>query len=86
MSRNLTAARSGDRLKALEELRDTLAEQIDTTESNVHAQLAAQYRATLAEIAEIRGEAKPKGTTIDELRNRRQAKGRGATSDASANA
>ena len=53
MPNNLAAAQSGDRRQALEVLRDTLAEQLDTTESNTHAQLAAQYRATLADLAEI---------------------------------
>lgn len=50
---NLDAARSGDRRHALEVLRDTLAEQLDTTTASIHAQLAAQYRATLAELAEM---------------------------------
>jgi len=48
--RNRQAAKSGDRRKALEVLRDTLAEQLDVTEAQIHAQLAAQYRATLAEL------------------------------------
>ena len=86
MTNNLSAAQSGDRKKALEVLRDTLAAQIDTTESNVHAQLSAQYRATLAELAELNGELKPKGATVDELKQRRASKGRRSTSDASANA
>ena len=50
---NLDAARTGDRRQALEVLRDTLAAQLDTTESAIHAQLAAQYRATLAELDEL---------------------------------
>ena len=83
---NLAAAKSGNRLKALEELRDTLAGLLDTTESQVHAQLAAQYRSTLADIAEVKGEAKPSKGTVDELKRRRQAKGRRTTTDASANA
>lgn len=53
MGTNLDAARSGDQLKALETLRDTLAAQLDTTESAIHAQLAAQYRATLEAIAAL---------------------------------
>lgn len=45
-------------------LRDTLAEQLDTTESNTHAQIAAQYRATLAELDEMtQGEG---GTAADD--------------------
>ena len=50
---NLEAARSGDRREALEVLRDTLAAQLDSTDSAIHAQLTAQYRATLAELAEL---------------------------------
>ena len=50
---NREAASSGDQRKALEVLRDTLAEQLDVTESAIHAQLAAQYRATLAELAAL---------------------------------
>lgn len=50
---NRQAAQTGDRRKALEVLRDTLAEMLDTTEAQIHAQLAAQYRATLAELAEL---------------------------------
>jgi hypothetical protein len=53
MSSNLEAATSGDHRKALEVLRDTLAAQLDTTESNTHAQLAAQYRATLDALAAL---------------------------------
>lgn len=53
MGLNLEAAQSGDRLEALMVLRDTLAEMLDTSEAQVHAQLAAQYRAVLSEIAEI---------------------------------
>lgn len=83
---NLTAAKSGDRRKALEELRDTLAGLLDTTESQVHAQLAAQYRATLAELAEIAAADAPARGSVDELKQRRAAKGRRATADASANA
>jgi uncharacterized protein (DUF2267 family) len=50
---NREAAQSGDRRKALEVLRDTLAEMLDTTEAQIHAQLAAQYRATLSELAAL---------------------------------
>ena len=50
---NRTAAQSGDRRQALEVLRDTLAEQLDVTEAQIHAQLVAQYRATLAELDEL---------------------------------
>ena len=50
---NAAAAASGDLRAALETLRDTLAELLDSTEANVHAQLAAQYRATLADLAAL---------------------------------
>lgn len=50
---NRDAAASGDQRMALEVLRDTLAEQLDMTEASIHAQLAAQYRATLAELAAL---------------------------------
>lgn len=53
MTSNLKAAKSGDRKLALEVLRDTLAEKLDTTDKEIHAQLAPQYRATLAELAEF---------------------------------
>ena len=86
MPSNLSAASSGDHRAALEALRDTLASLLDTSEANVHAQLAAQYRATLADLAALDNvAAKPKGLR-DELKAKRDAKDRGATSDASANA
>lgn len=50
---NREAASSGSHRQALEVLRDTLAEQLDTTEAQIHAQLAAQYRAVLAELAAL---------------------------------
>jgi hypothetical protein len=50
---NLEAAQSGSQLSALIALRDTLAAQLDTTDAQIHAQLAAQYRQTLSDIAEI---------------------------------
>lgn len=58
MMSNLEAARSGNRRQALEQLRDTLASLLDTTEAQVHAQLAGQYRAVLAELASME-EVKP---------------------------
>lgn len=68
MASNLEAARSGDQRQALEVLRDTLAAQLDTTESAIHAQLAAQYRATLDALAQL---AEPEGKSAsDRLRER----------------
>lgn len=61
---NREAAASGDRRKALEVLRDTLAEMLDTTEAQIHAQLAAQYRATLAELDGLSDEGK--GSAVDD--------------------
>ena len=87
MASNREAAASGDTRAALEALRDTLASLLDTTEAQVHAQLAAQYRATLADIAALDGVAgKPKGLR-DELKAKRDTKQGGrATAHASANA
>ena len=68
MSSNLSAARSGDRKQALEVLRDTLAEQLDSTETATHAQLAAQYRATLAELDDLA--APQEGSTVDDAARR----------------
>ena len=50
---NLAAAQSGDRRAALVTLRDTLARSMDECDANMHAQLAGQYRATLAELAAL---------------------------------
>lgn len=84
MPSNLTAAQTGDRRKALVELRDTLAVMLDQTEAQIHAQLAAQYRATLSEIAEIDAalNGKPKGVR-DELKAKRDAR-QGGRSEANA--
>ncbi len=85
---NLEAARSGDPKAALEKLRDTLADQLDTTDTNVHAQLAAQYRATIADLQALGGADVPKAGPVDELRGRRKARASGGrtASDASRNA
>ena len=88
MPSNLTAARTEDRRAALVELRDTLASLLDSTEAQVHAQLAAQYRAALAEIAEIDAARadKPKGVR-DELKAKRDSRTGGrSTAHASSNA
>jgi hypothetical protein len=57
---NADAAKLGDHRKALEVLRDTLATLLDTEPD---AQLARQYRATLAELASLPA---PKGQTARE--------------------
>jgi len=85
---NLDAARTESRREALVALRDTLASLLDSTEAQVHAQLAAQYRGTLAEIAEIDAatNGKPKGVR-DELKSKRDARQGGrTTAHASSNA
>jgi hypothetical protein len=84
----LDAAQTDDRRAALVALRDKLASELDATDKQVHAQLAAQLRATLLEIAEIDGltAAKPKGG-VDELKERRDSRSGGrAAANASRNA
>lgn len=81
MSSNLEAARSGDRLLALEQARDTTAAAIDAAMERgdgTVAQLIAQYRGTLAEIAELKraaAEAEPEVTRLEQIRARREARG-----------
>jgi hypothetical protein len=79
---NLDAAQSGDRRLALERARDTLAEAIDGAVSRgdgTVAQLVAQYRATLTEIALMDAEqVSPKVTVLDEIASRREARSAGA--------
>ena len=83
---NLVAAQSGDRRKALEALRDTLAGLLDETEAQVHAQLAAQYRATLNDLAALDDVKAPKGS-VDELKVKRDSRSGGrAAANASSNA
>lgn len=67
---NLDAARSNDRRRALEQLRDTLAAALDGAEPNVQAQLAAQYRAALSELAGLPDTGRV--NKRDELAARRQ--------------
>ncbi len=72
-----------DRHERLIALAATLEKALDEASVGVKAQLAAQYRATLAEIDEIE-EAQPqqKGTVLDELNARRASRGAGATRSA----
>ena len=75
MPSNLSAAQSGNQRQALVELRDTLASLLDTTESQVHAQLSAQYRGVLAEIAAMDAEQAPEEMSpLDEIAARRAAR------------
>lgn len=88
MATNLSAAQSNNRREALVALRDTLATMLDQTEAQIHAQLAAQYRATLLEIEGIDAAAngKPKGIR-DELKAKRESRSSGRTAThASSNA
>lgn len=67
------AAKSGDRLKALIELRDMLALKLDECESNRDtAALSRQFTQVLAEIDEIRGTS-TKTTSIAEMREKLRA-------------
>ena len=68
MTSNVEAAASDDQRQALKVLRDTLARQLDTTDAAIHAQLAAQYRATLADLADLDDGAK--GSSADDVASR----------------
>jgi len=72
MPTNAEAAATGELRNALEALRDTLAGDLDSCESNVRAQIASQYRQVLADIAAlppVEGAVKSKR---DELKERRE--------------
>jgi hypothetical protein len=75
---NLEAAQSGDPLRALEQARDTLATAIDGAVSRgdgTVAQLVAQYRASLADIEELkRSQPAEQESELDRIRNRRAAR------------
>lgn len=63
---NLEAAQTGDRRVALEKARDTAAAAIDAAVARgdgTVAQLIAQYRATLADIAQL-GEAQEESASV----------------------
>ena len=64
---------SGDHRRALEALRDRLAADLDVAPPTVSAQLAAQLRATLAEIAGL--PVVVSGSVVDDLIARRKARG-----------
>lgn len=71
-----------DRLRALA---DHLEAALEEASVGVKAQIAAQYRATLAEIDELEGASAPaveKGTGLDELNQRRAARQSGAARQA----
>ena len=66
------SAASGDRLAALEAVRDRLAGMLDETDDvRAVASLVAQYRMVLAEVAEL-SKGKGSGSDLDELLKRRK--------------
>lgn len=79
-------ARAASRLTRLKRLAKLLEESLDEASVGVRAQLAAQYRATLADIEEIEGAqsapAGKKGTALDELNARRAARQPGSARQA----
>ena len=66
------AARTGDRRKALEAMRDAMAAAMDIAEPAVIAQIAGRLAAVLKELDEL-GSSK-KVTGLDELKQRRAAR------------
>ena len=69
MADNLAAATTGDRRKALEALRNTLAESIDLASPDARAPLAAQYQQALDRIAALPNAAAK--STVDQLKEAR---------------
>lgn len=67
-----SAAQSGDQRLALEALRDRLARDLDMAPPQVSAQLAAQLRATLAELAAL--PAQETKSVVDDIAARRAAR------------
>lgn len=70
---------TSSRLEALEALRDILRASLDEAPADKRAPLAAQYRATLAEIDSLSADNAKAGDALDEIAARRAARG-GATS------
>lgn len=66
------AARSGDRRRTLEALRDHLADSLDAASPGVAAQLAGQLRQTLLDLDSLGEEGAP--SPVDELIARRRAR------------
>lgn len=67
-----------DRSSALEALRDVLWASIQSADPEKRAPLAAQYRATLGELADLSKDDGKAGDPLDEIAARRAARG-GAT-------
>lgn len=77
MPSNRDAVAAGDHRLALVTLLETLAEQLDLTEAQIHAQLAAQYRAAWAELVALDAGAEPEEESeLDRIRREREARGR----------
>lgn len=78
----LAAAQTGDQLKALIALRDTLARQIDSSRDPFGLPaLATRLQAVLAEIAKLSPSEVKKGTPYDEIAARRAARSADATGE-----
>jgi len=67
-----------DRLDSLKLLEGVLWDSITAADADKRASLAAQYRATLAEVADLEREAGKVADPVDEIAARRSARG-GAT-------
>ena len=68
----IDSAASGDRLRALEALRDHLASAMQETDDvRALGTLAGQYRQVLSEVAEL-SKGKASGSDLDELLKRRK--------------
>lgn len=72
MTTNAESAATDDRRVALVTLRDSLASAMDECTTNVLAQIAAQYRATLVELAEMAPDVVV--SKADELKARRASR------------
>lgn len=73
------------RIDRLHDLADLLEKSLSEASVGVRAQIAAQYRATLAEIEDIEKASAPaagEGTGLDELNQRRTAREAGAARQA----
>lgn len=83
MDAMLEAAQSGDTRRALETLRDELASAFDLAPPTVCAQIAAQYRATLADLAALAPvkmtSTIPGVVTLDDAKAKRAARQSAAT-------
>lgn len=71
MGKLMQAAKSGDRLRALIELRDLLAKRLEAGPADRDlAALSRQFVQVTAEIEEIRGQTETKPTSLSDMRNK----------------